>query len=89
MEFSNQADNSAKKPGLSELDTLGGEDLIATVVALTGLPTESMQTELETLIEDAGQDSKNLTIEDLRAAMISYLETLQAELEQSESPTSI
>jgi hypothetical protein len=58
----------------------GGEELIQQVVSLTGLPGAMVHKELNQILELSGQDSQALTLEQLRAAMLAYLESLQAEL---------
>jgi hypothetical protein len=57
---------------------LGGKELLETVVSLTGLPEELMQKELIRILESSGQDSTNLTLDDLRFALLAYLEQLDA-----------
>jgi hypothetical protein len=66
-----------------------GQELIETVVSLTGLPAPLMQKELQTILETAGQNTSDLTLDDLRAAMLTYLESLQAELDCADQLTSL
>jgi hypothetical protein len=66
-----------------------GDELISTVVSLTGLPAPLMQQELQNILESAGQKTSDLTIEDLRAAMLTYLESLQSEIENADQLTSL
>jgi hypothetical protein len=57
-----------------------GQELIKTVVSLTGLPEPVMRNELNEILENAGQTSHDLTLDQLREAMVAYLEALQASL---------
>ena len=64
-----------------------GTELIETVVSLTGLSADDqsvMQGELEQILEGAGCSRDNLTIEELRTALLGYLETLQDEIVQQD-----
>ena len=54
-----------------------GADLISTVLALTGLPEDKMKAELDTIIEDSGHSQQSLTLDELRAAMLRYLDSFQ------------
>ncbi|MBY0469697.1 hypothetical protein K2X30_00910 [bacterium] len=56
-----------------------GADLINEVIALTGLPSQELQEELQQIVKNSGHDQESLTLEQLRAAMIAYLEAIQAE----------
>lgn len=65
----------------------GGTVLLDQVVSLTGLPEKEVQAELCQIIEEAGMSSSSLTLDQLRAAMVAYLESLQAEfLDQPDEP---
>jgi len=57
-----------------------GEDLLETVVGLTGLPREMITEELESILQKAGRSTENLTLDDLRFAMMSYLNALDTDL---------
>lgn len=57
-----------------------GQELIETVITMTGLPEPLIRTELDQIIENAGQNAGELTLEQLREAMVAYLESLQAAL---------
>ncbi len=59
-----------------------GSELLDTVASLTGLPEELVQTELHELVTAAGQNAGNITLDQLRQAMLLYLEAL-AEQEES------
>jgi hypothetical protein len=63
---------------VSETDLdLGGHDLIETLVCLTGLPEGMARKELDTILEQSGNNSQHLTLQQLREALVTYLETLQ------------
>lgn len=55
---------------------LEGERLVQTVVSLTDLPEPLIGEEMANILEASGHSSENLTIEELRAAMLAYLEAL-------------
>jgi len=59
---------------------IGGTELIQTVVTLSGLPEPLAQRELDAILQMSGQDSARLTLDELRAAMLAYLESMPAEL---------
>jgi hypothetical protein len=58
---------------------LNGQILLQTIVSLTGLPEDLIRGELDQIISGSGQDSKSLTLEQLREAMVGYLEGMQAD----------
>lgn len=73
---------------------LDGPKLLKTVVSLTGLPEEMVYEELDQILklkEPSGEQEgpqgrplyEDLTLEGLRAAMLEYLETIQADLGES------
>lgn len=64
---------------------LGGQSLVQTVVSLTELPEPLVHQELDQILQASGHRSESLTLEQLRAAMMSYLEAMQVEFEASES----
>ncbi len=59
-----------------------GQDLIQTVVTLTELPEELAHQEVDKILQHSGHASDNLTLEQLRSAMISYLEAMHADMMQ-------
>jgi hypothetical protein len=63
---------------------LGGATLIQTVVSLTELPEPLVHQEIDEILQASGHRSESLTLEQLRSAMVSYLEALQAEFVASE-----
>ena len=58
-----------------------GENLVRTVITLSGLPEASAEQELGHVLKNAGENPANVTLEGLRAAMLAYLESMQAEFE--------
>ncbi|HLE01078.1 MAG TPA: hypothetical protein VJB59_12495 [Bdellovibrionota bacterium] len=63
---------------VSDSEQLGGQKLLETVASLTGLPEQIAYAELTQILHLAGQNSGDLTLDGLRAAMLAYLETLDA-----------
>ena len=59
-----------------------GQDLIQTVISHTRLPKKLIQKELHGILENAGASHKNLTIEQLRSAMLDYLKSIHTALLQ-------
>jgi hypothetical protein len=62
----------------------GGQELLDTVAQLTGLPEPLVQEELHEILESAGQNAGSVTLEQLRQAMLMYLEALAEPLERAE-----
>jgi hypothetical protein len=57
-----------------------GQELIQTVVSLTELPELMIQHELEQILEIPKRNSEDVTIEQLREAMLAYLEQVDKEI---------
>jgi hypothetical protein len=70
-----------------------GQELIQKLITLTGLPEPLVNQELEQILGPSSDQTSELTLEELRAAMIQYLEHCQAEFEKEEAalgnPTAI
>ncbi len=62
-----------------------GQELIETVVAQSGLPDLIIRSELNEIIDQSAHVPDELTLEQLRAAMINYLEKINEDL-TSEGP---
>jgi hypothetical protein len=61
-------------------------DLIRQLVSLTGLPEHLAYREVDRILEANGQKSAEVkTLDDLRAAMLAYLEAMQSELMEEAS----
>jgi hypothetical protein len=74
---------------VSEQQNPNGAELIETVVSLTGLPEADqtqMHDELDRILASAGCAKENLTLEELRTALLGYLETLQEEIDDDGAP---
>lgn len=81
MEVSDEGAEVAQK---AVADT-GGHELIQTIVSLTGIPEILMRKELDQILDSSGQDPQNLTLDQLRLALVAHLEALQAEFVDSET----
>jgi hypothetical protein len=61
-------------------DQLAGENLIQTLVTLTGLPETMANAEMNQILELSGHEPEkrsDITLDELRAALIAYLEALE------------
>jgi hypothetical protein len=58
----------------------GGKELISTVVSLTGLPEDLVARELEGILVRAGCKPESLTLDDLRIALMAYLDSMHNDL---------
>ncbi len=67
------------------IESIGSEevDLRETVITLTGLPENLVSRELDQILELAGHSSNDLTLDQLRAAMLVYLEQIQDSVQES------
>ena len=63
-----------------ETETETGPELLKTVVSLTGLPENDVAQELSKILEQNGSASESLTLDELRDALLAYLETLHSEI---------
>ena len=57
-----------------------GPDLVQTVVSLTGLPEDMVGLELQKVLEQNGCSEETLTLDELRNALLVYLETFKGDL---------
>lgn len=62
-----------------------GSELLVEVASLTGLPVEWVQTELTQIVKNSGHTPEQLTLEELRASMLEYLEEMNRELMAQEA----
>lgn len=74
MEVSNL--NDQKEPG--------GQQLIDTIVSLTGLPENLIQNELNEILAHTRQEASELTLDQLRASLLEYLEAVNESYSQVE-----
>jgi hypothetical protein len=70
---------------VSNREELGGQALVDALASLSGLPAATMETELSHILETTGSQSTHLTLEDLRSALLIYLEALAVEEENREA----
>lgn len=57
-----------------------GAELIQTIVALTGLPESAVSKELETILSGMGVDPAEVTLDQMREALLVYLDTFQRDM---------
>ena len=57
-----------------------GQELVETLVSLTGIPEPLMSQEIIQIFEKTGQNPQDITLERLRDAMLVYLEAMQSDL---------
>lgn len=62
-----------------------GPELVDTVVSFTGLNEALVGKELGSILENAGASPETLTLDQLRAAMVAYLESTLSDLEAQEA----
>lgn len=72
--------NAAPQAVSDHASELDGNQLLETVVSLTGLPGEMVDQELRGLLAVHEQDAASLTLDGLRAVMLAYLESVQKEM---------
>jgi hypothetical protein len=61
--------------------------LLSTLAELTGMSKDFVKKEIECILEQAGRSSENFNLDDLRFAMMSYLD--QIHLEQQTNTTNV
>ena len=72
---------------VSDRNFEAGEELIQTLISLTGLPELPVRAELEEILKSAGHSTINdLSMDDLRAALLVYLDAVQEDIGSDESP---
>lgn len=59
-------------------EQLSGQQLMDLIVTLTGLSHDAIQKELTPILENMGCNAEKLTMDQLRLAMVSYLESFTA-----------
>jgi hypothetical protein len=82
----------AGSPNLSEgsSEDPSGHELIRSLSAIAGLGEESVKSQVAEMLSVSGQqasgnDFSGLSLEQLRAAMLVYLETLNADMERADA----
>lgn len=71
---------------VSKSEPNSGIDLFASVVEESGLPMELASQELSQILGSSGLTAEGLTLEQLRAAMLAYLEAFAPEQEADLEP---
>lgn len=59
-----------------------GHELIEKIAEISGLPTSWMREELNQILDEFGQKSDGLTLDQLRQVMVAYLESIQPEFDE-------
>lgn len=83
-------DQMTAQPGSAVPNTdPSGDDLIRSLSAIAGLGEESVKSEVAEMLSLSGQSARSedlsgLSLEQLRAAMLVYLETINADMEAGE-----
>ena len=80
MEVSKQEKTSDQDPTADQ-----GYKLLDAVASMTGLPDPLVQKELTEILELSGQNAGSLTLDELRKAMLVYLEAVAEEQEAAEA----
>lgn len=60
-------------------------ELLTEVASLTGLPVDWVESELTQIVKKSGHTPEQLTLEELRASMLEYLEEMNREMNAQES----
>lgn len=77
-----------KSPNASSKASRGSE-LLNQVIRMSGIPAGSIQKDLKTILERKNLDENNLTLDQLRVVVASYLREIMASiLEKRPDPTS-
>ena len=65
----------------------GGTDteLLSEVASLTGLPVDWVESELTQIVKKSGHTPEQLTLDELRASMLEYLEEMNREMNAQET----
>lgn len=61
-----------------------GQGLLEEVASLTGLPQDWMQNELHRIVTASGHQPSELTLDELRASMLAYLEQMMDQIPAEE-----
>ncbi len=60
-------------------------ELLTEVASLTGLPVDWVESELTQIVKKSGHTPEQLTLEELRASMLEYLEEMNREMNAQET----
>ncbi|MBS1961980.1 MAG: hypothetical protein JST04_07175 [Bdellovibrionales bacterium] len=69
----------------SEVAPAADSELLTEVASLTGLPVDWVESELTQIVKKSGHTPEQLTLEELRASMLEYLEEMNREMNAQES----
>jgi hypothetical protein len=61
-----------------------GQDLLEVLVSLTGLPKEWILKEMDQIMREIGKNPNEMTLDHLREALVSYLNSIHAEIGHTE-----
>lgn len=62
----------------------GASELLSEVASLTGLPVDWVESELTQIVQKSGHKPNDLTLDELRASMLEYLEEMNREMNAQE-----
>lgn len=79
MDISDQRPNQGMGTQAESANGSKGEELLETVISLTGLPEALVSEELEEILAKSGHSSGSLTLDQLRESLLLYLEQIQEE----------
>lgn len=82
MEFSKKSEKTAQSLDENSIDSLKGYGLLEQVVALTELPDSLIRGEVQELLTVQGVESSDMTLTDLREALLLYLESVDQSLRE-------
>jgi hypothetical protein len=74
----------SKKSQGEQVQTESNNPLLDQVSHLVGLPTEWVESELSKLVSQSGHDLSNMTIEDLRAITLNYLNDMDFQFQEQQ-----
>lgn len=60
-------------------------ELLSEVASLTGLPVDWVESELTQIVKKSGHTPEQLTLDELRASMLEYLEEMNREMNAQEA----
>ena len=89
MDVSREKEVSAGEPNATE-----GNDLVRSIVAISGLPDASVRSELMEILSMAKEPNaqspelSSMSLDDLRSAMLVYLESIHADMMAGEADDS-
>ena len=68
----------------TEVPTNTDSELLSEVASLTGLPVDWVESELTQIVKKSGHAPEALTLDELRASMLEYLEEMNREMNAQE-----